>query len=222
MEKHKFNIVDIIAVVLIVLVLGFVGSKYLNRSSGSAETNTVTVRYTVLCEGVDAALYETTKAHLPSQLMASGALYDGYIESVEREDYYVLGPDGEWVLDPNSVNLYFTVEAHIPATAAIKTEIGKQEVRVGKSDYILKSQYIEFKDTQIIDVEWLDGTGVRKRKGLPGGSPFFARMGSEGGLYGGEEGGGVRDFAAVRSGGGGGKEEPDQLAALQGGIRLPA
>ena len=156
MKKHKFNIVDIIAVVLIVLVLGFVGSKYLNRSSGSAETNTVTVRYTVLCEGVDAALYETTKAHLPSQLMASGTLYDGYIESVEREDYYVLGPDGEWVLDPNSVNLYFTVEAHIPATAAIRTEVGTQEVRVGKSDYILKSQYIEFKDTQIIDVEWVD------------------------------------------------------------------
>lgn len=155
-KKHKFNIVDVIAVVLIVLVLGFVGSKYLNRGSGSAEANTVTVRYTVLCEGVDAALYETTKAHLPSQLMASGALYDGYIESVEREDYYVLGPDGEWVLDPNSVNLYFTVEANIPATAAIKTEIGKQEVRVGKSDYILKSQYIEFKDTQIIDVEWVD------------------------------------------------------------------
>lgn len=155
-KKHKFNIVDIIAVVLIVLVVAFVGGKYLNRSGGSAEANTVTVRYTVLCEGVDAALYETTKAHLPSQLMASGALYDGYIQSVERGDYYVLGPDGERVLDPNSVNLYFTVEANIPATAAIKTEIGKQEVRVGKSDYILKSQYIEFKDTQIIDVEWVD------------------------------------------------------------------
>lgn len=43
-----------------------------------------------------------------------------------------------------------------PPPPPIKTEIGKQEVRVGKSDYILKSQYIEFKDTQIIDVEWLD------------------------------------------------------------------
>ena len=154
-KKHKFNIVDVIAVVLIVLVVAFVGWKYMNRGGGAAgEASTVTVRYTVLCEGVDAALYETTKAHLPSQLMASGALYDGYIESVEREDYYVLGPDGEWVLDPNSVNLYFTVEAHIPATAAIKTEVAKQEVRVGKSDYILKSRYIEFKDAQIIDVEW--------------------------------------------------------------------
>ena len=155
-KKHTFNIVDIIAVALIVLVVGFVGWRYMNRGGGSAETSTVTVRYTVLCEGVDAALYETAKAHLPSQLMDSGALYDGYIESVEREDYYVLGPDGTWVLDPGSVNLYFTVEAHIPATAAIKTEIGKQEVRVGKSDYILKSRYIEFKDTQIIDVEWVD------------------------------------------------------------------
>ena len=155
-KKHKFNIVDIIAVALIVLVVGFVGWRYMNRGGGSAETSTVTVRYTVLCEGVDAALYETAKAHLPSQLMASGALYDGYIESVEREDYYVLGPDGTWVLDPGSVNLYFTVEAHIPATAAIRTEVGTQEVRVGKSDYILKSRYIEFKDTQIIDVEWVD------------------------------------------------------------------
>ena len=155
-KKHTFNIVDIIAVALIVLVVGFVGWRYMNRGGGSAETSTVTVRYTVLCEGVDAALYETAKAHLPSQLMASSALYDGYIESVEREDYYVLGPDGTWVLDPGSVNLYFTVEAHIPATAAIKTEIVKQEVRVGKSDYILKSRYIEFKDTQIIDVEWVD------------------------------------------------------------------
>ena len=155
-KKHTFNIVDIIAVALIVLVVGFVGWRYMNRGGGSAETSTVTVRYTVLCEGVDAALYETAKAHLPSQLMASGALYDGYIESVEREDYYVLGPDGTWVLDPGSVNLYFTVEAHIPATAAIRTEVGTQEVRVGKSDYILKSRYIEFKDTQIIDVEWVD------------------------------------------------------------------
>ena len=155
-KKHTFNIVDIIAVALIVLVVGFVGWRYMNRGGGSAETSTVTVRYTVLCEGVDAALYETAKAHLPSQLMASGALYDGYIESVERADYYVLGPDGTWVLDPGSVNLYFTVEAHIPATAAIRTEVGTQEVRVGKSDYILKSRYIEFKDTQIIDVEWVD------------------------------------------------------------------
>ena len=153
MKKHKFNIVDIIAVVLIVLVLGFVGSRYLNRSGG-AETSTVTVRYTVLCEGVDAALYETCQKHLPSQLMASGALYDGYIQSVERADYCVLGPDGTWVVDPNSVNLYFTVEAHILQSAALKTEIAKQEVRVGKSDYILKSRYIEFKDAQIIDVEW--------------------------------------------------------------------
>ena len=156
-KKHKFNIVDVIAVVLIVLVVAFVGWKYMNRGGGAAgEASTVTVRYTVLCEGVDAALYETTKAHLPSQLMASGALYDGYIQSVERADYYVLGPDGGWVVDPTSVNLYFTVEAHIPATAAIKTEVGTQEVRVGKSDYILKSRYIEFKDTQIIDVEWVD------------------------------------------------------------------
>ena len=68
MKKHKFNIVDIIAVVLIVLVLGFVGSKYLNRGSGSAEANTVTVRYTVLCEGVDASQEQTSEGHARAPL----------------------------------------------------------------------------------------------------------------------------------------------------------
>ena len=155
-KKHTFNIVDIIAVALIVLVVGFVGWRYMNRGGGSAETSTVTVRYTVLCEGVDAALYETAKAHLPSQLMASGELYNGQITSVRQEDYYVLSAGGEWVKDPDHVNLLFTVEAVIPKTAVITTEIAKQEVRVGKSDYRLKSEYIEFSDTTILDVEWIE------------------------------------------------------------------
>lgn len=156
-RKHRFNIVDVIALVLVLAVLAFAGWKLLsNRSDGGGETEKVTIRYTVLCEGVDAALYETCLEHIPSQIMASGVLYDGYILAVEREDYYVLAADGTWVPDPYSVNLYFTVEAHIPRTAAVKTEIGTQEVRIGKSDYILKSRYIEFKETQIIDVEWVD------------------------------------------------------------------
>ena len=33
-------------------------------------------------------------------------------------------------------------------------EVGTQEVRIGKTDYILKSEYIEFSGGTIVDVQW--------------------------------------------------------------------
>jgi len=157
-KKLKFNIVDIIAVVLILAVLAFAGYKLANRGGGESggPAPTISVNWTVRCEGVDKELYENTRKHLPSRLMASGALYNGQITTVEQEPYFVMAPNGDWVEDHDHVNLIFTVEATIPKTEVITTEIAKQEVRVGKSDYILKSEYIEFKDTTIIDVEWTE------------------------------------------------------------------
>jgi len=154
-SKKKFNIVDVIAVILILAVAAFVGYKLLGRGGsevGAAQT--VTVDYTVKCEGVDRDLYESCQKHLPSQLMASGELYDGQINSVSEEDYYVLDGQGDWIKDPQHVTLYFQVEATIPKTDVMTTEIAKQEVRVGKSDYILKSEFIEFKDCIITEVQW--------------------------------------------------------------------
>ena len=152
----KFNIIDIIAVILILAVLAFAGWKLLGSSGGGAdgETGMVKVTYVVRCEGVPAELYETCKAHLPSDLMASGALVGGQIESVEMEPYYVLGPDGEWVEDPEHVTLYFTASTETPAGEVMTTTVGDQEVRIGKTDYILKSEYIEFSGGTIVDVTW--------------------------------------------------------------------
>ena len=156
-KKLKFNIVDIVAVILIAALLGFVGYKLANRGSGeTGPSPTLSVHYTVRCEGVDRELYENCKKHLPSQLMASGELYNGQITSVEQEDYYVLTANGEWVKDRDHVNLLFKVEATIPKTAVVTTEIAKQEVRVGRSDHRLKSEYIEFSDAIILDVEWIE------------------------------------------------------------------
>ena len=151
----KFNIVDVLAVLLIVAVLVFVGYKLATRGGVEAgEAKTVTVDYTVKCEGVDKSLYESCQKHLPSQLMASGELYDGQINSVREEEYDVLDNNGDWVKDPNHVTLYFGIEASIPEADVMTTEIAKQEVRVGKSDYILKSEYIEFSDCIITEVNW--------------------------------------------------------------------
>ena len=152
----KFNIIDIIAVLLLLAVLAAAAWKLLNRAgvADAGEETAVQVTYVVKCEGVPAELYETCQAHLPSPLMASGALVGGQIESVEKEPYYVLGPDGQWTEDPEHVTLLFTASTQTPAGEVMTTKVGDQEVRIGKTDYILKSEYIEFSDGTIVDVRW--------------------------------------------------------------------
>lgn len=151
----SFNIIDIIAVVLILAVLVFAGMKLMHRSGGeTAETPMTKVTYVVRAEGVPAELYENCLEHLPSPLMASGALVGGQIEAVEKVPYYVLGPDGQWVEDLDHVTLYFTATTQTPTTEVMTTKVGDQEVRIGKKDYILKSEYIEINGGTIVDVQW--------------------------------------------------------------------
>ena len=151
----KFNVIDIIAVILILAVVVFAAWKQMGSGgSGSDEASMVTVTYVVKCEGVPAELYETCQAHLPSPLMASGQLVGGQIESVEKAPYYVLGPDGQWIEDPEHVTLYFTATTQTAAGDVMTTKVGDQEVRIGKTDYILKSEYIEFSGGTIVDVQW--------------------------------------------------------------------
>lgn len=153
----KFNIIDIIAVVLIVLVVVFAGYKLLNRGGGNGSTAPMTqVTYTVKVEGVPAELYENCLNHLPSPLMASGALVGGEIQAVEKEPYMVLSPNGDWVEDPDHVTLLFTAVTTTPTADVMTTKVGDQEVRIGKTDYILKSEFIEFSKGTIVDVAWED------------------------------------------------------------------
>ena len=152
----KFNIIDIIAVILILAVLAFVGWKLMNRGGGAdgGETPMTKVTYVVRAEGVPAELYESCAAHLPSPLMASGELVGGQIESVQKLPYLVLGADGQWAEDPDHVTLIFTASTETAAGDVMTTKVGDQEVRIGKTDYILKSEYIEFSNGIITDVEW--------------------------------------------------------------------
>lgn len=154
MKKIKFNVIDLIVVILLVLVLAFAGWKLASRGGSSGDTPMVQVTYRYKVEGVAPELYDECKTHLPSPLMASGALVGGQIEDVEKEAYYILNEDGEWVEDPNHVTLIFTAATTTPKSSVMTTKVGDQEVRVGKTDYILKSEYIEFAGGTIIDVEW--------------------------------------------------------------------
>ena len=66
----------------------------------------------------------------------------------------MLGPDGQWIEDPEHVTLYFTATTQTAAGDVMTTKVGDQEVRIGKTDYILKSEYIEFSGGTIVDVQW--------------------------------------------------------------------
>lgn len=151
----KFNIIDIIAVVLILAVVAFGGWKLANRGGAAGgEIPMTKVTYVVRCEGVPAELYETCQAHLPSPLMASGELVGGQVESVEKEPFYVLDGNGNWVEDPDHVTLLFTATTETASGDVMTTKVGDQEVRIGKTDYILKSEFIEFSGGTIVDVSW--------------------------------------------------------------------
>ena len=151
----KFNIVDVIAVILIAAVVLFAAWKLLGPDdSVSAERAMTDVTFVVKAEGVPAELYENCLEHLPSPLMASGALVGGEIVSVEQEPYYVLSANGDWVEDETHTTLLFTVETATPTAEVMTTQVGEQEVRIGKTDYILKSEFIELADVTIVDVVW--------------------------------------------------------------------
>lgn len=149
----KFNIVDIFFVLLILAVALYAAARLLNRG-GSIEVPTMEITYVVRVQNVATELYQNSKDNLPSPLMASGARLNGQIQSVEMTPYLVLGPDGQWYQDPDHVNLYFTCTATVPKENVMTTKVGEQEVRIGKTDYIMKSETVEFQNGTVVDVQW--------------------------------------------------------------------
>ena len=90
--------------------------------------------------------------------MADGSMLDAYVLEVSSEPYLipVEMEDGTVMASeqPGYVSVNFTIRATI--TNPITQAVGTQEVRIGKKDYILKSEYIEINGGTVIDVQWED------------------------------------------------------------------
>ena len=151
----KFNAVDVAAVVLIVLAALFIVWKVVSNSDDEQQ-RPITMTITAMVEGAASEIYDSVQPYLPSMLMASGEILDGQIVSVEQKPYLVAGPDGVWMEDPNHVTLLFTVENHTTLGNVLMSKVGEQEVRIGRKDYTLKSEFIEFHNVAIVDVLWTD------------------------------------------------------------------
>ena len=150
-KKWKFNIIDLIVAAVIVMVVVLLAVKLGTRGEDSQVTY-AGIRYTVIVENQPVEVYEGVKQHVPGALMASGARYDDQkIVSVEAEPTLVCS-NGQWVEDPDHVDIIFTVEGSVEVTPVMTTTVGSQEIRVGR-EIILKTEYIEFDPAVVASVE---------------------------------------------------------------------
>lgn len=158
----KINIVDLLVIVVIVIAAVFVGMKFLgNRDSGTgAGASRTRVVYTVLVESVQPEVYENIKARVDAgdaRLMASGELLDGNVTGVtaaaHQESVVIDGAEGAVVLpaEEGLLDLTFTIECNV--SNPITTEIGTQEVRIGKS-HIVKTDKFELTGGVVLSCQW--------------------------------------------------------------------
>lgn len=157
----KLNIIDLIAIILIVAVVALLGYK-LTASSGGFTENGQQVRFTVKVEGVDAQVYENIQDLIPGQLMTGSQMLNGQIVAVEgtqvEEDSVHYKKDGgsnqltSYRSDAGTYDLVFTVEATLENVA--NNALGTQEVRVGRS-YTIKTNRFELANGLILSCEYL-------------------------------------------------------------------
>lgn len=154
----KINIVDLIVILVIVIAAVVVGMKFLGGSGSAINPTKTPVRYTVLVEGVEPEVYENIRQYIPGQLMASGEMLDGYVTDVEVVEgrthaATVDTADGTLEIPVNTgkLDLIFTIECNV--VNSITTEIGTQEVRVGKT-HTVKTNRFELINGIILDCDW--------------------------------------------------------------------
>ena len=154
----KINIIDLI---VILVVLAAVAAVFVLGGRGSGSGGAQHVIYTVEVQGVDEDVYKNIQNMLPSQLLSSEQLQDGYVTKVEGK----LVPENDQARIDAYQNIYFvgmrpglagsydvvcTIEANI--TDTVNSKIGSQEIRVGRN-HIVKTVDFELDSGIIITKE---------------------------------------------------------------------
>ena len=160
----KLNIIDLLVLVVIIAALGFAALRLRGGEAANPVTYSTKLTYTTLVGPIDKDLYQEILHQMEAaggqdQLMADGALVDGFVTGVEARPHrtYETNSDGVIVASEEDVNnggrydLIFTVEANVPSVTTNK--VGTQEVRVGKT-HILKTTHFEFAYSTIQSCTW--------------------------------------------------------------------
>ena len=161
----KFNIVDIIIVLILVAAVAFLGIKLMGGES-QVISSAARIRYTVVVSDVDDEVSENIMAVQEKlgkvQLMANGALVDGYVENVSVGPHITHETNSEGVVIPSveqgenaNVDMTFTIEGAVDSLTTKK--VGSQEVRIGKGHIVKTTEYeLEGYKTVIASLEVIE------------------------------------------------------------------
>lgn len=147
----KISIVDLaILFIIVILVAGYL---YRDRAAETApEAKTVTVK--VVCNGV----YPGTEnsIEIGDNLVASGAVTNVEVieKSVEPAAWVVNAADGRAVLSTNPFrkDIYLTLQGEITQVTPAEISFAGQKCRVGKEDFVIKTQRMEA-EAVVLDIE---------------------------------------------------------------------
>ncbi|MBQ6430284.1 MAG: DUF4330 family protein [Oscillospiraceae bacterium] len=157
-KKRKLNIIDVIVIVILVAALAFAAYKLLNRGSGElGDANAQSkpnIRFTVLCDDLDAELARNIAASLdeaPRSIGGTTVDMHRLYNSNKLVDAQIVGKEVKENED-GTIDLVLTVEANATATPGAYSVV-TQEIRIGK-DYIVKTIGVEITG-QILSLEQL-------------------------------------------------------------------
>lgn len=169
----KINIIDLLVLILAVVVVAAVALKMTGHLGAAVPEVGTNITYTVRVERIDKEVYENAKSFIDAakaagktgdQLMSNGARLSAYVTDVtavptpQKVEMAVGGTYVGFSAGGNDLlDLTFTVEGYVANNT--KTELGSQEVRVGKS-HIVKTTHFELTNGIILSCEWENGTSA--------------------------------------------------------------
>ena len=161
-KKRRFNIVDLVVLVILLAAVVFFACRLLKPGSEDTGARMGTARFVVEVDGVRESFFAELEKQIPCQLIASSKLVDAYIVSVASEPCEVayteasnpsntaetcyIVPDA----DVSYVNAFFTIEAPVDLNSPTNTSLS-QELRLGRIYYI-KGRTVELAGT-IVELE---------------------------------------------------------------------
>lgn len=149
--KRKFNIIDVLVVLLIVVVL-VGGYLYLNRDRGEAAVISGNDKIVFIAESNEVNPEVCNNIAVGDRLVAVGRYQDAYVTEVLVEDMAdVAAKDGQiiQVNDPTLKRLVVTIEATVVKYGPYM-EFGGQEVKAGVNYWIKTDKISTF--GQVVNV----------------------------------------------------------------------
>jgi len=138
------NIIDLLALLLVVLVIAGVGYSLLGSKAQDIVNPDVEMLATMRIRGAMPHLYDELVAS-DKRIVSGNSFLDAEVVSVEKIPYVVQTSTSEGVIvdatDPTKVDIIIVVKAYV-SQGTPSPKIGAQEVRTGRT-YTLKTQTFE-------------------------------------------------------------------------------